>query len=133
MGYSIGQASDLTHLSTHTLRYYEKEGLITPQRTDTGLRDYTDQDIEILLFISCMKKTGMPIHTIASFINLSKDDSEEAAEQRMALLLNHATELEKQITTLQEHLHYLHKKIAWCRNPQSCTKPQVPQKIMTSL
>ena len=54
--YSIQDVSNKTGLSTHTLRYYEKEGLISDvERSQGGFRQYTDEDLERLGLIRCLK------------------------------------------------------------------------------
>nr|WGD72138.1 MerR family transcriptional regulator [Bacillus subtilis] len=44
--YSIGEFANIIGLTTSTLRYYEKEGLLTPHRNDHNIREFTDQDID---------------------------------------------------------------------------------------
>ena len=55
MGWTIKQATKLTGLSADTLRYYEKEGMISPKRHDNGYRYYDERDISILKNIVVMK------------------------------------------------------------------------------
>ena len=61
MHYSIGKFSKLTRLSVHTLRYYENEGLLRPQRDGSNRRYYNESDYQWLLFILRLKAVGMPI------------------------------------------------------------------------
>ena len=62
MGYSIGQVSKKTGLGVHTLRYYEKEGLLPfVSKTSSGLRTYSDNDLGWIKMIECLKATGMPL------------------------------------------------------------------------
>ena len=70
--YSIQEVSSRTGLTTHTLRYYEKEGLLTGvERSPGGFRQYTDEDLEALGLICCLKNTGMSLQEIARFVNLT--------------------------------------------------------------
>ena len=63
--YSIQEVSQKTGLSAHTLRYYEKEGLITGvERSRGGFRQYTDEDLEALGLVCCLKNTGMSLQEI---------------------------------------------------------------------
>ncbi|MDY5913407.1 MAG: MerR family transcriptional regulator [Inconstantimicrobium porci] len=64
MQYSIGQFSKLINISEYTLRYYENEKLITPDRDNNGRRYYNDSDISWIEFIKRLKDTGMPIKEI---------------------------------------------------------------------
>ena len=71
--YSIQDVSKKTGLSAHTLRYYEKEGLIPGvERSQGGFRQYTDEDLERLGLICCLKNTGMSIQEIAQFVQLTR-------------------------------------------------------------
>ena len=60
--YTIQEACNKSGLSAHTLRYYEKEGLLSGvERSQGGFRHYTDEDLERLGLICCLKNTGMSI------------------------------------------------------------------------
>ncbi len=60
--FSIQQIASMTGLSTHTLRYYEKIGLIkNVQRDQTGYRQYTDVDLAWIQFLIRLRVTGMPM------------------------------------------------------------------------
>ena len=59
--YAIQDVSKKTGLSAHTLRYYEKEGLITGvERSRGGFRQYTDEDLEALGLVCCLKTRACP-------------------------------------------------------------------------
>ena len=55
MGWTIKETAEKTGISTDTLRYYEKEGLVSPKRHDNGYRQYSEEDISILKNIIVMK------------------------------------------------------------------------------
>jgi len=56
MGYSIGQVAKKTGLTTHTLRYYEKEGLLPfIKKSGSGLRVFSETDLDWLALIECLK------------------------------------------------------------------------------
>ena len=62
MKYSIGQVAKKTGLTAHTLRYYEKEGLLPfVQKTGSGLRVFSDTDIGWLEMIECLKGVVMSL------------------------------------------------------------------------
>ena len=67
MEYSIGEFSKLTGLGIHTLRYYEHENLIIPDRNSSNRRRYSDRDIAWIDFIKRLKDTGMPIKEIKRY------------------------------------------------------------------
>ena len=65
MTYAIGEIAEKMNLSIHTLRYYDKEGLLLfVQRTENGRRVFSDRDIILLSTIECLKATGMPLKDI---------------------------------------------------------------------
>jgi len=61
--YTISEISRLTMTSAHTIRYYEKEGLLFPKRQN-GQRRYDDQDVTWLRFVLRLRETHMPIEQI---------------------------------------------------------------------
>lgn len=114
MKYSIGDFSKLTNLSIHTLRYYEKENLINPERNSANKRCYTENDVKWVEFIKRLKDTGMPIKEIKHYSELrSKGDSTLA--ERMKILIKHKKSLNEQISKLQEHQLKLNDKIDFYR------------------
>ena len=65
MNYSIAQAAKEMNLTTYTLRYYDREGLLSNVKRDkSGKRIFTKDDMEMLSLICCLKNTGMPIKEI---------------------------------------------------------------------
>ena len=62
MRYSIGQVAQKMGLTAHTLRYYDKEGLLPfVKKNSSGLRMFSDEDIDWLVVIECLKGTGMQL------------------------------------------------------------------------
>ena len=110
--YSIQEVSEKTGLSAHTLRYYEKEGLILGvERTQGGFRQYTDTDLERLGLICCLKNTGMSIREISRFVQLTRE-GEHTLEERVALLRDHRDQV---IAMMEEMKKYL-EKVNWKLN-----------------
>lgn len=110
MGYAIGEFSSITDVSVHTLRYYEKESLIIPERKENGRRSYSDGDIAWIQFIKRLKDTGMPIKEIQKYAQL-RAMGDNTLEERMEMLIQHQTILKEEIAALQEHLINLDSKI----------------------
>ena len=110
--YSIQDVSRKTGLSTHTLRYYEKEGLISGvEQSQGGFRQYTDEDLEKLGLICCLKNTGMSIQEIARFVQLTRE-GEHTLEERVELLKEHRNRVLKRMEEMQKHL----EKVTWKLN-----------------
>lgn len=111
MGYSIAEVAERTNLTAHTLRYYEKEGLLPfVHRSDSGNRDFIDKDLEWLELICCLKKTGMPIKKIKEYIELCLE-GDSTLEVRRQIFLNHREEVVNGIADLQKNLEKIDCKI----------------------
>ncbi len=110
MEYSIGEFSKLTNLGIHTLRYYEHEGLIMPERNASNRRCYSDKDLTWIEFIKRLKDTGMPIKEIKHYAQL-RADGDPTLSERMEMLVQHRQTLNEQIALLQEHKAKLDEKI----------------------
>ena len=107
--YSIQEISQKTGLSAHTLRYYEKEGLIKGvKRSEGGFRQYTDEDLEALGLICCLKNTGMSLREIARFVDLTHQ-GEQTLGERVAMLREHR---ERVIARMNE-MRALLDKVTW--------------------
>jgi DNA-binding transcriptional MerR regulator len=65
---TISKVAELTGISAHTLRYYEKIGLLPSPARSGGIRQYTEADIQFLRFLHSLKKTGMSLEEIAEFV-----------------------------------------------------------------
>ncbi|HOO34079.1 MAG TPA: MerR family transcriptional regulator [Thermotogota bacterium] len=114
MYYSIGEFSKLTDLGIHTLRYYEQEKLIIPERNSSNRRRYSDKDIVWIDFIKRLKDTGMPIKQIRLYAEL-RATGDSTLEERMELLIRHREVLNGEIGKLQAHMDKLDEKIAFYR------------------
>ncbi len=68
----IGQVASKTGLSTFTLRYYEREGLLPLiKRNASGRREFSDADLDFIDLITCLKDTGMSLTEIRHFVSLT--------------------------------------------------------------
>lgn len=108
--YKIGEISKITNLTIDTLRYYEKEGLITPARDQNNIRMYSDSDIRWIQFIKKLKQTGMPLKNIKEYSNL-RDQSDSTINERLSLLYEQKQRLEQNSKQLEEHILFLNNKI----------------------
>lgn len=71
MPYTIGEVARMMNIAPSTLRYYEKEGLLSlGVRASNGQRTYTDDDIATLSIIEYLKFCGLPLKEIRSFLPL---------------------------------------------------------------
>ncbi|MCH4011772.1 MAG: MerR family transcriptional regulator [Furfurilactobacillus sp.] len=108
--YSIGEFSKLVGMPTDTLRYYEKLDLITPARSHTNKREYSDADIQWIAFIKRLKSTGMPMKQIQAYAQL-RDIGDATIDGRLDLLAKQRLRLKGQQQLIQQHLDFLDQKI----------------------
>ena len=110
--YTIQEVRKKTGLTAHTLRYYEKEGLLSGvERTQGGFRQYTDEDLERLGLICCLKNTGMSIQEIARFVQLTHE-GDHTLKERVELLREHRERVLGRMEEMQKHLD----KVTWKLN-----------------
>jgi DNA-binding transcriptional MerR regulator len=103
-------------VSAHTLRYYERAGLIRPVARNPGnQRRYSQADVEWLKFLLRLRETGMPVAQMREYSELREQGIVTLAS-RLALLESHQSALNQQIFRLQEHQKALETKIATYRS-----------------
>jgi DNA-binding transcriptional MerR regulator len=120
--HSIAEVSSLTNLSAHTLRYYERLGLVSSVHRDPGgRRVYDDADLGWIRFLQMLRSTGMSLEHIAEFVHLEKQGTQTLPARR-ELLHEQRSKLEAHIAQLQATLGALNDKIAYydSANPQTC-------------
>lgn len=105
------QVAQLTGLSTHTLRYYEKLGLLASiERANGGSRRYTEEDVAWIQFLMRLRNTGMSIKTVKTFVDLIRANPLDVSE-RIPILKNHREELASRIAELKNDLKVIDLKI----------------------
>jgi DNA-binding transcriptional MerR regulator len=114
--YTVQQAAALSGLSEHTLRYYERIGLITPvlRQASSGHRRYGPADLVRLESLACLRATGMPIDQMRRYFEL-RTDGDDAAAEIQVLLAAHLEELHRRMAALQLHTQYVALKIDYWR------------------
>lgn len=115
MKYTIKQASEKLSIKSHTLRYYETQGVILPiNRDKNGNREYSEQDIVWLDIVKCLKETDMSLVDIKRIVELSDvENRNETLEERKAILLRHKGILEEKILLMKKSILKIDKKIAY--------------------
>ncbi|WP_087024752.1 MerR family transcriptional regulator [Thaumasiovibrio subtropicus] len=107
----IQEAAEKSGLSCHTLRYYEKQGLIYPiARDNSGHRVYRQQDIHWLNFVQCLKKTGMPLKHIQAYARKVATDHQDHA-YLLQILNEHKMKLDAEKAAIEECLEHINWKI----------------------
>ena len=111
--YSIHEVCERTGLTAHTLRYYEKEKLLpSVGRSAGGFRQYTDEDMESLTMICCLKNTGMSLQDIARFMELTRE-GDQTLRQRCELLKRHRERVLERRQEMQRHLEKVSCKVEY--------------------
>jgi DNA-binding transcriptional MerR regulator len=113
---NMREFSSVVELSSYTLRYYEKIGLLKHvQRNSSGHRVYTNSDIDWVNFIKRLKDTGMPLVEIQKYASL-RDLGIQTVSDRLALLEKHQEHLVDHIRQQNGHLKALEEKISLYKN-----------------
>jgi DNA-binding transcriptional MerR regulator len=108
---TIQEAAEVTDLSVHTLRYYERIGLLMPVgRAANGHRRYSQQDINLIKSLNKWRRTGMPLIDIQRYVRLLQQGEATAAERRM-ILEAHRQTVVNQMEDLQATLELIDYKI----------------------
>lgn len=107
--FTIGQVSEMFDLPVSTLRYYDKEGLFPELNRTSGIRQFTEKEIETLRVIECLKKTGLQIKYIKLFISWCMEGSSTYLK-RKELFENQKKQVEKEINELNQTLDMLNFK-----------------------
>lgn len=107
--YTIGQVSEMFNLPVSTLRYYDKEGLFPNMHRSSGIRQFSENEIDALYVIECLKKTGMGIKDIKQFMDwCAKGPSTYV--NRKELFENRKKALEEQLKTLEKSMAMINFK-----------------------
>lgn len=111
LNYYIGEFSEKIGLSIDTLRYYEKLGLIYPERDEANKRVYSEKDIEWLKFIIRLKEINMPIKQIQYYSKL-RYEGDDTIKERLELLEEQMDRLNIEKRKIEENIVHLDKKIS---------------------
>lgn len=111
--YSIDQAAEKMNISKHTLRYYEREGLLPEiAKAANGHRRYSDEDLGWVKFLQLLRGTGMPIREMKDFVKLTWAGDHTIA-QRVEVLTRYRVALAARMEADREHMAFLEHKIEY--------------------
>ncbi|MDO4398218.1 MAG: MerR family transcriptional regulator [Oscillospiraceae bacterium] len=133
---TIKEVSEKYGISSDTLRYYERVGMIPPvERTEGGIRNYGEDDIKWVELVLCMRSAGLPIEAIIEYVRLSRlGDStfkarlELLSEQREALI-SQKEKIDEMLSRLNYKISKYEEavktgKISWDEKPCECLREE---------
>ena len=105
--YTIGQISEMFHLPISTLRYYDKEGLFPDIERQSGIRQFSEKEVEALRVIDCLKASGLEIKDIKQFMEWVREGSATYAQRKQLF--------EDRRAAVEEEMRQLEKTLAMIR------------------
>jgi MerR family transcriptional regulator, aldehyde-responsive regulator len=112
----IAEVSEHYGISSDTLRYYERVGLIPPvNRNESGIRNYNELDLRRVEFIKCMRSAGLPIEVLIEYVALVQQ-GDKTIETRKEILIEQRDLLVARMKEMQKTLDILDHKIAVYEN-----------------
>ena len=107
---TIGEVSEKYEITTDTLRYYERIGLIPPvPRKNNGIRDYDEQACKWVSFIKCMRSAGVQIEALIEYVALMQSGT--GLERCKNILIEQRARLQEQAERLKSTIERLDYKI----------------------
>ena len=108
---TISDAAQKSGISAHTLRYWERAGLIQPvTRNGSGHRRYAEEDLDRIRFLTKLRATGMPIRQVRMYAELL-NGGDDTNEERLVLLEAHREAVQARLEETAGHLELIDWKI----------------------
>lgn len=112
MSYSIKEASEKLQLPSHTIRFYEKEGLLPSiQRDRHGNRIFEDSDLDWIALMTCFRTTGMTVASLKQMVHLAME-GDATLPQRKAILEQYKLDLQKRQHELDRAMEVVDYKLS---------------------
>lgn len=129
MDYTIGKAARLLGVAPSTLRYYDKEGLLPGvKRSDSGVRRFTDEDLNWFHVIDCLKRSGLSIRDIREYIRLA-GQGDETIDARLELFIRQRDIVRGQMAELQRTLDMLEYKCWYYETARAAGSTDAPDQM----
>lgn len=137
MEYTIGQVSQMSGLPISTLRYYDKQGFFPELRRTSGIRRFSDKEIEALRVIECLKRSGLEIKDIKRFMDWCTEGASTYL-QRKELFENQKKFLEREMQRMNRVLDMLKFKCwyyqqAVCDGNETRVRSMLPDKLPSEI
>ncbi|ACT00353.1 MerR family transcriptional regulator [Paenibacillus sp. JDR-2] len=115
MRYTIGQVAEKIGVSAHTLRFYDKQGLLPfVDRNEAGNRVFKESDMEWLAVIACLKNSGMAVKKIRKYIELGME-GDATLKERLEVFENHKKFVAEKMAELEAYTKKIDDKISYYR------------------
>lgn len=105
----ISEVADRSGVSTSTLRYYERRGMLSPRRASNGYRIFDTDVLEKLRFIEAAKQLNLPLEQIASLVQVWETDACRSVKAQLRPLIEQQLEV---IASSAEELHQMGESLA---------------------
>jgi len=115
MTYSIGEFAKIVGVTTSRVRYYEKEGLLTPQRIENNVREFTDDDVSWFQFLLHLKDSGMSMAELKQYTEW-RAMGESTILERLDLIEKRRNLVELEMKALQQNLDILNRKVQFYKD-----------------
>lgn len=136
--YTVKQVSEITGISAHTIRFYDNEGLFPfVSRDKNNIRLFSEDNLDWINLVHCLRDTGMPLADIKQYIELSNQGN-STAEERYHIILKQKEKAEQEIIKMQERVALLKKKTDYYKelleedgdfwNPINCKAASLDEK-----
>ncbi|WP_233113863.1 MerR family transcriptional regulator [Aggregatibacter actinomycetemcomitans] len=133
MSYTTAQAAQKMGISAHTLRFYDKEGLLpNVGRDEHGNRRFTENDLQWLSLLQCLKNTGMSLKDIKRFAKCTTI-GDSTIEERLALFENQTQNVKQQLSELKRYLSLLEYKVAFYQQAKALGSVQAVAEMMPEI
>ena len=130
----IAEVSEKHGISSDTLRYYERIGLIPPvNRNGSGIRDYNELDIRRVEFAKCMRSAGLPVEVLIDYMDLVQQGDrtiearKEILKEQRELLLSRMQEMQKTLDILDHKIEVYENAVLKKEQAMAQTEEQVSE------
>lgn len=111
--FSIKEAGEILKISPYTLRYYEKEGIIQGvERDQQGNRVYSEDNLQGIYLILCLRESGMALSDINTYITYIKQ-GESTLLKRYEMILTQKNKAVEEMNKMQERIGVLENKLSY--------------------
>ena len=135
--YTIGQIAKISNLPISTLRYYDKEGLFPDLRRISGIRQFSEKELDTLRIIECLKKSGLEIKDIKDYMHWSRQGEATLLQRRdlfeqQKINVNEAIEKLKKVQDMIEYKCWYYNEAIRLGNENS-VKDMIPDQMPNSI